>query len=91
MNMWLLSDLPYNADPSLTSEQGREQRHTQEQEWEQERDGERAGTVNANAIVRVNGSASQTEYMSSNTSKDGSKSGVLNRESMRFGHACYGL
>ena len=29
--------------------------------------------------------------MSSKTSKDGSASGVLNRESMTFGHACYGL
>jgi hypothetical protein len=52
-------------------------------------------TVNANATVRVNGrankngSASQTEYMGSNTSKDGSTSGVLNRESVRFGYAYY--
>jgi hypothetical protein len=45
---------------------------------------------NQKMIEHVNRSTSQTEYMSSKTSKDGSTSDVLNRESMRFGHACYG-
>ena len=45
---------------------------------------------NKKLIEHANGSTSQTEYMSSKMSKDGSASDVLNRESMRFSHACYG-
>jgi hypothetical protein len=43
-----------------------------------------------NKSANKNRSASQAEYMSNKTTKDGSVSGVLNRESMRFGHA-YGV
>jgi hypothetical protein len=43
-----------------------------------------------NKSANKNRSASQTEYMSSKMTKDGSVSGVLNRENMRFGMA-YGV